>query len=234
MALAADEVSGAKALAKSGKLHRVLIAEDQLLFRTGLRTLLAGESDIRIVAESSTVAETLAMRLTTAPDLVLLGASLLCLASADEIERVQDWGEAAVLILISDAEASGVGEMGTRIRCSTLLPRNTPPLEIVRTIREVALNREQRGAERSHTAADLQALAGAHSARFAALTSREQEVVRFLAEGRTVRETAVELALSAKTIEAHKLNIMRKLDIHNRHDLTEYAIAKGLVAPLPA
>jgi DNA-binding CsgD family transcriptional regulator len=59
---------------------------------------------------------------------------------------------------------------------------------------------------------------------------REQEVMRLLAEGRTVREVASELSLSVKTIEAHKLNLMRKLDIHNRASLIEYAVRTGLIA----
>jgi two-component system response regulator NreC len=67
------------------------------------------------------------------------------------------------------------------------------------------------------------------------LTSREQEILRLLAEGRTVRETASELALSAKTVEAHKLNLMRKLRIHDRATLIEYAIQNGYIpAPIPA
>jgi two-component system response regulator NreC len=54
--------------------------------------------------------------------------------------------------------------------------------------------------------------------------------MRLLAEGRTVREVASELSLSVKTIEAHKLNLMRKLDIHNRASLVEYAIQSGVIA----
>ena len=55
--------------------------------------------------------------------------------------------------------------------------------------------------------------------------------MRLLAEGRTVREVASELSLSVKTVEAHKLNLMRKLDIHNRTSLVEYAVKRGLIAP---
>jgi DNA-binding NarL/FixJ family response regulator len=62
-----------------------------------------------------------------------------------------------------------------------------------------------------------------------ALTIREQEVVRLLAEGKTVRAVAHDLALSAKTIEAHKLNLMRKLDIHDRASLIAYASRTGLL-----
>ena len=61
------------------------------------------------------------------------------------------------------------------------------------------------------------------------LTAREREVMRLLAEGRTVREAASKLGLSVKTIEAHKFNLMRKLDIHNKAQLVQYAIQKKII-----
>ena len=77
---------------------------------------------------------------------------------------------------------------------------------------------------------DLKNLAASNTfPRPSVLTLREQEVMRLLAEGRTVREVAAELSLSIKTIEAHKLNLMRKLDIHNRTSLIECAVKMGLL-----
>jgi DNA-binding NarL/FixJ family response regulator len=87
----------------------------------------------------------------------------------------------------------------------------------------------------SRQASDLHALAETERSysRTSPLTSREQEVVTLLAEGRTVREVAAELSLSIKTIEAHKLNLMRKLDIHNRASLVDYAVRSGLITVQP-
>jgi DNA-binding NarL/FixJ family response regulator len=83
-------------------------------------------------------------------------------------------------------------------------------------------------------APDLRALAagGEQYSHSQVLTPREQEVIKLLAEGRTVREVASELGLSIKTVEAHKLNLMRKLDIHNRASLIEYAVRRGFVPAL--
>ena len=64
------------------------------------------------------------------------------------------------------------------------------------------------------------------------LTAREREVMRVLAEGRTVRQAATKLGVSVKTIEAHKFNLMRKLDIHNKAQLVTVAIQKRIL-PLP-
>jgi two-component system response regulator NreC len=65
--------------------------------------------------------------------------------------------------------------------------------------------------------------------RFATLTAREKEILKFLAEGESVKEIAAGLNLSVKTVEAHKFNLMRKLDIHNKAHLVQYAIQKKII-----
>ena len=113
--------------------------------------------------------------------------------------------------------------------------KDSTPAQILAGVRQVA-----RGADNcdpsglSPLIPDLQALAKSNEgyARGTVLTAREQEVMKLLAEGRTVREVAAELSLSIKTIEAHKLNLMRKLDIHNRATLVEYALDHGMI-PTP-
>ena len=68
-----------------------------------------------------------------------------------------------------------------------------------------------------------------HQPRFNTLTRRELEILKFLAEGNSVKEIAGTLNLSVKTIEAHKFNLMRKLDIHNKAQLVQYAIQKKVI-----
>ena len=65
--------------------------------------------------------------------------------------------------------------------------------------------------------------------RFSTLTPREREVLKLLAEGNSVKEIAGDLNLSVKTVEAHKFNLMRKLDIHNKAQLVQYAIQKKII-----
>jgi DNA-binding NarL/FixJ family response regulator len=65
--------------------------------------------------------------------------------------------------------------------------------------------------------------------RFATLTPREKEILKMLAEGNTVKDVASQLDLSVKTVEAHKFNLMRKLDIHNKAQLVQYAIQKKVI-----
>ena len=109
--------------------------------------------------------------------------------------------------------------------------KNSPATQLTAGIRRVAQQQEDQNARGfSLFTSDLKALAASNSfPRPSVLTLREQEVMRLLAEGRTVREVADELSLSIKTIEAHKLNLMRKLDIHNRTSLIECAAKMGLL-----
>ncbi|MBV9676765.1 MAG: response regulator transcription factor, partial [Acidobacteriaceae bacterium] len=96
---------------------------------------------------------------------------------------------------------------------------------------QIALSESCHSLSISKIVPDLKALAEQNEtkAQTPVLTARESEVMRLLAEGKTVREAADELSLSAKTVEAHKLNLMRKLDIHHRAALVAYAVQHGLV-----
>jgi two-component system response regulator NreC len=118
-----------------------------------------------------------------------------------------------------------------------MLKRTAAP-ELIAGIRHVTGPIEEAGTSGglSKVVPDLKALAESNerSKNPNALTSREQEIIRLLAEGLTVRATAGELNLSMKTVEAHKLNLMRKLDIHNRGNLVQYAVEAGLVQTVRA
>ena len=109
--------------------------------------------------------------------------------------------------------------------------KNSSPAQFVKAFRQL-VSESGSDAAVSATIPDLRALAERTppSVRPHLLTIREQEVVKLLAEGRTVKEVAHDLSLSIKTVEAHKLNLMRKLNIHNRSSLIEYAVREGMVS----
>lgn len=220
-------------MAHRGKTQYVLIADDQLLFRSGVRTLLTAEGGMQVVGEAATLADAALRQQQTEPDVMVVSASLLSNATPAELERVRDWKERRAVVVITDAGAP-VEALVRQVGSPISIARDTPATQIVATIRQAAWRDEEDDAGMTRTAAGLKALAKAHSPKGSVLTSREQEVVRLLAEGRTVRETAAELSLSAKTIDAHKLNVMRKLDIHNREKLIQYAIDQRIITPISA
>lgn len=221
-------------MAHRGKTQFVLVADDQLLFRSGLRTLLAAERDLEVVGEASTLVEVLAKQELVAPDVIVMSTTLLAGASESERGALRDAGEKCGLVLISDPGVDSTPELMAETGAFIAISRTTPAARIITTVRQAAMREEAAPGGMTQTAAGLEALAKAHGPKTSVLTLREQEVVRLLAEGRTVRETAAELSLSAKTIDAHKLNVMRKLDIHNRESLIQYAISQRIFNPVPA
>ena len=115
--------------------------------------------------------------------------------------------------------------------------RDSSPAQLIAGIRQLALNFDRETGDRELTGLsrlipDLHALSAsvARGPRHAGLTSREREVMCLLTDGYTVREAAAELGLSVKTIEAHKLNLMRKLGVHDRASLIASAMEPGLAA----
>jgi two-component system response regulator NreC len=217
-------------LERGKRANKVLIADGHLLFRRGLRALLSAESDMAVAGEASDLAETFLKIESCQPEVLLMDLALLEPGGAQAARSLRQTHPALAVLFLTQQDtperlelALGAGARGYMLKSST-------PGQIVAGLRQVILQDDQNPQGLSKIAPDLQALAASNSGypRPAALTAREQEVMRLLAEGKTVREVAAELALSTKTVEAHKLNLMRKLDIHDRASLVEYATERGI------
>ena len=217
-------------MSKGKHAKRILIADAHHLFRRGLRALLSLERDLTVVDEASDLTEALAKLRLFAPDVLVIDLPLLEQGGHGSALSIRQAGPDLAVLFLTDEDREEQLELAIAAGARGYMLKSSSPTELVAGIRQIAVSEDQ-GQGLSKVVPDLQALAASNDpySRGAALTSREQEVMRLLAEGRTVREVASELSLSAKTIEAHKLNLMRKLDIHNRSSLIEYAIRKGLV-----
>lgn len=201
---------------------RSVLVHDHVLLRQGMRRLLEDEPDMQVVAEAANAADALQAIFQHRPDIVIADANIFGCA-ADQSERLilQESPDSKVLFLTSQEE----GEPAVRSRISA---RTTSAAELVEMVRrthgpERPVNREVR----AKTLAEfpLEELVP----RKRVLTAREREVLKLLAEGRTVRSTAGVLGLSVKTVDAHKFNLMRKLGIHNKAELVMWAIQKRVV-----
>jgi two-component system, NarL family, response regulator NreC len=219
-------------LGRGKRVSQILIADGNMLFRRGLRTLLAAENDFEVLDEAADVEEALAKVRLLSPNVLLMDLALLQDTQEAAFSIRQARPETAVLFL-TQQDAPEQLDLAIAAGARGYMLKNSTAAQLVAGVRQIAFadNPDSRGL--SKIAPDLQALAASNNgyARGSVLTSREREVMRLLAEGRTVREVASELSLSVKTIEAHKLNLMRKLDIHNRTSLVEYAVQRGLIAP---
>jgi two-component system, NarL family, response regulator NreC len=219
-------------LARLKRTSQIFIADGHLLFRRGLRTLLDGESDLQVVGEAADAVEASAQIADARPNVLVMDVALLEGAGAQILFAIRQANPSLAILFLTQEDGPEQLERAIEAGGRGYMLKNTPAAQLVAGIRQVAFSDDRNGGALSRIVPDLRALAASNERqpRGSVLTSREQEVMRLLAEGRTVREVAAELSLSIKTVEAHKLNLMRKLDIHNRASLVEYAAQQGWVA----
>lgn len=211
---------------------RVLIADRNLLFRRGLRTVLAREPDFTLLDDAVDLSETMSKVRSENPNVLAITLDLLG-GDARHIGYFLRKANPELSILVLTANDSPANlQQSIEAGAKGYMLKDSSPAQFVNAIRQLSSKNGGGPAELSSTVPDLRALAERtpSSVRPHLLTSREQEVVRLLAEGRTVKEVANDLSLSIKTVEAHKLNLMRKLNIHNRSSLIEYAVREGMVS----
>jgi two-component system, NarL family, response regulator NreC len=213
-----------------GKKIRCVLVDDHVLLRQGLRRLLEDEPDMQVVAETGSAAEALQKAFELRPEVVILDARTFD-CSSEQAERLilQESPRSKVLFLAPH-------EIGIEQEEQTERPgravRQTSAEELVEMVRRAhsragALIREMPQRARGDWATEELV------PRKRVLTTREREVLKLLAEGRTVRSAADALGLSVKTVDSHKFNLMRKLGIHNKAELVMWAIQKRVVK-LPA
>lgn len=209
---------------------RCVLVHDHVLLRQGLRRLLADEPDVEVVAEAGNAAGALRKVFEQRPDVVIAGAGIFGSAT-DQVERLIRHESPHSKVLLLTMHEDGLGPRDGRPDETNCTVRDTSAQELVEAIRRIHsprnVVREMPRRGRGTWPADEQ------PSRNSVLTSREREVLKLLAEGRTVRSVAVLLGLSIKTVDAHKFNLMRKLGIHNKAELVMWAIRKRVVQ-LPA
>jgi len=208
----------------SKKIH-CLLAHDHVLLRQGLRRLLEDEPDMDVVAEAGNAAEALQEVGEQRPDAVIIDAHIFeCPADQAEQLILQQSPQSKVLFLTMQEGYESLQEpLADGASCAV---RQTSAEELVEMVRNAC------DGERSI----LRTMPPRREwpeeellPRKRVLTSREREVLKLLAEGKTVRTAADVLGLSVKTVDAHKFNLMRKLGIHNKAELVMWAIQKKVV-----
>ena len=222
------------------RIFKTVVADSHNLFRRGLSTLISAEADMEVIGEASNPAQALALARCSdgpdgqVPDVIVMEIGML-MEDPELVKAFRQLPETTAVLLLAPHETAECLEITVAAGARGYMLKTTPPAHLIAGIRQASVTEERDARGLSRQAPDLQALATTERSysRTSPLTAREQEVMTLLAEGRTVREVAAELSLSIKTVEAHKLNLMRKLDIHNRASLVDYAVRSGLLAVHP-
>jgi len=215
--------------ASDGRI-RILLADDHAILRLSLREFLAREQGFEIVGEAGTGAETLALADSLDPDVLVLDVAMPDLSGIEVTRRVHDaHPRIRVLALTGHGDRPTVQQMVRAGAVGYVVKTGTGP-ELVSAIRAVASGQSYLSPEvTSSLLADIrepQRQAGSD-----VLGRRELQVLRLVAEGERTAEIAERLHISHATVETHRRNIMRKLDLHTAAALTKFAIREGLIEP---
>ena len=207
---------------------RVLLADDHDLFRRGVRALLEPYADLDLVGEAEDGEAALALARECHPDVVLLDVSMGRHGGIEAARRFsEEFPKTAILGLSMHANPFVVREMLDAGGAGYLL-KDCDPEELARAIRAVAAGEAAFSAPVA--AAVAEDLVRQRRRGQEALSVREEEVLRRLAEGESIKEIAAALGISAKTVETYRERIGVKLGLHTVVDMTKYALRKGIVA----
>ncbi|HXY09245.1 MAG TPA: response regulator transcription factor [Terriglobales bacterium] len=211
---------------------RLTIIDDHLSFRDGLRRLLEGALDLRLVGEASDATEGHEQVRELKPDVVLMDINLPGISSLDAARLLARDAPNTRLVFLTSEEDEESLQRYLEAGAAGYILKNSPPTKLLSAIREAYHGRKYVSPQvLGQLVDDFRARSrGRRGQRGGStLTPREREVVKMIAEGKSVKEIAVGLGRSIKTIEAHKFNLMRKLDIHNKAALIDYAIENKIV-----
>ena len=206
----------------------ILLAEDHVLVRQGLRALLE-QAGMVVIGEASDGSETLCLARVHKPEVAVLDIAMPHLNGLETARRLRESvPQTKIIVLTMHQEESYVLEALQAGAVGYVL-KTQAAVDVVQAI-HAALQGAIYLSPRV-TNAVVQAYLKGATLPPDPLTSREREIVQRIAEGQTTKEIAAHLELSVKTVESHRVNLMRKLDIHETATLVRYAIRRGLTTP---
>jgi DNA-binding NarL/FixJ family response regulator len=210
---------------------RCLLVHEHVSFRQGVRRLLEDEFDLEVVSEAGNAAECLRKVFEFRPDVVIADNKIFGLSPSEAELLLQRVSNHTKLFFLNIEQLDNSKFDAPKSGGSHATPPQGCLEDLVKMIRNVYGARTSLAAARSME--DLRGPAELQR-KENALTAREREVLKLLAEGKTVRATAVTLGVSSKTVEAHKFNLMRKLGVHNKAQLVIWAIRTRMVEIPPS
>ena len=207
---------------------RIVVADDHTIVREGLKQLLAAAGDLQVVAEARDGHEVMQRVRELDFDVLLLDMSMPGKSGIELVKQVRGEKPKLRVLVLSMHEEQQYAVRAIRAGAAGYLTKEGASAELVAAIRKVAGG----GAYISSAVAEQLALGAMPDAKgplHASLSDREFQVLRMLAEGKSVTDIATRLNLSVKTVSTHKANLMQKMNMRNTGELIRYAINQRLI-----
>jgi DNA-binding NarL/FixJ family response regulator len=212
---------------------RILLADDHALVRRGLRLVLESEPDLAVVAEAGDGSEAIQLALGMDVDLAILDISMPRMTGLQAVAELRQRKPALRTLILSMHQNERYLYEALKAGASGYVLKSVADRDLVEACR-AAMRGEAflyPGAETSLIRDLLREARESDTLREDPLTPRELEVVKLIAESFSTRQIADALVISEKTVDRHRTNILEKLGMHDRVELTRYATRRGLVEP---
>jgi DNA-binding NarL/FixJ family response regulator len=199
-----------------------LLVDDHALVRRGFRRMLEDDAEISVVGEASDGEEAVRRAMELRPTVTVMDCALPEFSGIEAMRRIRGaWPEARILMLSMHAEETLIRQaMDAGARGYVL--KNALDLDLVKAVRSVAEGKVVMDPQ-------IEKPSALKGERASGLTPRELEILQHIVAGKSNKEIAVDLKLSANTVAVHRANIMDALGIHKAAELVVYAIRNGLV-----
>jgi two-component system, NarL family, response regulator NreC len=208
----------------------ILLCDDHTLFREGIKEILKDIPSVEIVAEADNGRDAVSKTHRLRPDIVLMDIAMHDLGGFEATSRILHADPKTKVIILTMYEEEEVITRCLKAGVSGYVLKDTPRKELIHAI-ETVRNGGQYLSSRALKKVVKQHVDGARATEtdYERLSDREREVLKLLADGLALKEIATRLVLSVKTVDAHKTNMMRKLDLHDRSEVIKYAIRRKLI-----
>jgi DNA-binding NarL/FixJ family response regulator len=215
---------------------KVLIADDHVIFRQGLRLLLEREKDIQVIGESGDGPETILQAQKLKPDIILLDISMPKMDGVEVARRLKKiLPDIKIIILTTYSDDQFIFEL-IKIGVSGYVLKESASADLIYSIKMVSEGNsflDPRMSKRVMDKFSQMTSSKDDFIKYGKLTHREKNILQLIAEGKSNKAIAGKLYISPKTVENHRMNIMRKLNIHNSIGLIKFALRLGLIEAIP-
>jgi two-component system, NarL family, response regulator NreC len=217
---------------QTNRKNRIVIAEDHTILREGLRALLSSNPDFEIVGEAEDGQGAIRFAEKLRPDLVLMDLSMPRMNGMDATKEIKKRSPGTRLLVLTVHKAEEYILAALQAGADGYVLKDATHAELEMAIHSVLEGKHyiSPGISEKLIEGYLEGKRGTRSASsWDSLTQREREIIKLIAEGYKNKEIGNLLCISVKTVEKHRANLMKKLDLHNIQTLTALAIEKGLI-----
>lgn len=211
---------------------RILLADDHKVLRDGLRALLEGENDLKVVAEAGTVDEAITGAINFKPDVIVMDLGMPGGSGLDAIRQIRQKELPVRIVVLSMHSGREIVMQVLQAGSDGYVPKSSAHTDLIQAIRTVYKGQRFLHPEATTVMVDELLDKQEESKLVSILSDRERNVLKLTAMGFTSREIGDQLALSPKTVDTYRERAMKKLNIEHRTDIIRFALRAGLLDSL--